>query len=158
MKLSWYVLLVSLAVVVILCAGCSQSGAIVPVQKNVISTEQAPPPAGPYSQAIRSGDFLFLSGQIGLDPAGGEISGDIKTQTDRVLKNMSAILASGGASLEDVVKTTVYLRDLNDFAAMNEVYQQYFNQDPPARSCVQVTAIPKGGLIEIESIAVIRGK
>jgi 2-iminobutanoate/2-iminopropanoate deaminase len=118
-----------------------------------IKTEKAPKAIGPYSQAIRSGDYLFLSGQLPADPVSGEISGDIKAQTNQVFKNMAAILAEAGISLQHVVKTTVFLKDLNDFSVMNDVYRQYFDHDPPARSCVQVAAIPKGALIEIESIA-----
>ena len=126
--------------------------------KKAIKTEKAPKAIGPYSRAIRCGDYLFLSGQLPADPASGEISGNIQAQTHQVFKNMAAILAEAGASLHDVVKTTVFLKDLTDFAAMNDVYRQYFDQDPPARSCVQVSAIPKGALIEIESIAVLSGK
>ncbi len=123
--------------------------------KIVIQTEKAPKAIGPYSQAIRCGDYLFVSGQLPVEPASGNITGDIKTQTHQVIKNMSAILLEAGASLQNVVKTTVFLKDLNDFAAMNEVYLQYFDRDPPARSCVQVVAIPKGALIEIECIAML---
>jgi 2-iminobutanoate/2-iminopropanoate deaminase len=101
---------------------------------------------------------LFLSGQLPADPVSGEISGDIKIQTHQVFKNISAILAEAGASLQDVVKTTVYLKDLAYFAAMNEIFSQYFGNDPPARACVQVAAIPRGALIEIESIAAVDGK
>jgi 2-iminobutanoate/2-iminopropanoate deaminase len=123
--------------------------------KKAIKTEKAPKAIGPYSQAIRSGAYIFVSGQLPADPASGEISGDIKAQTNQVFKNIAAILSEAGGSLRDVVKTTVFLKDLNDFAAMNEVYKQYFDQEPPARSCVQVAAIPKGALIEIESIAAL---
>jgi 2-iminobutanoate/2-iminopropanoate deaminase len=125
------------------------------MSKNVIKTEKAPKAIGPYSQAIRNGELLFISGQLPADPFNNEIHGDIKVQTNQVFKNMAAILSEAGATLSDVVKTTVFLKDLNDFAVMNEVYKQYFDQDPPARSCVQVAGIPKGALIEIESIAVI---
>jgi 2-iminobutanoate/2-iminopropanoate deaminase len=125
------------------------------MSKNVIKTEKAPKAIGPYSQAIRNGELLFISGQLPTDPFNNEIHGDIKVQTNQVFKNMAAILSEAGATLSDVVKTTVFLKDLNDFAVMNEVYKQYFDQDPPARSCVQVAGIPKGALIEIESIAVI---
>ena len=120
-----------------------------------ISSDKAPKAIGPYSQAIRNGDWLFLSGQIPADPVSGAIIGDIKAQTHQVFKNISAILAETGAGLQNVVKTTVFLQDLNDFAAMNEIYQSYFVKNPPARSCVQVVAIPKGALIEIEAIAMI---
>jgi 2-iminobutanoate/2-iminopropanoate deaminase len=123
--------------------------------KKAIKTEKAPKAIGPYSQAIRNGSFLFLSGQLPTDPLSGEISGDIKIQTHQVFKNMAAILSEAGASLKDLVKTTVFLKEISDFTAMNEVYKQYFDHDPPARSCVQVAAIPKGALIEIESIAIL---
>jgi 2-iminobutanoate/2-iminopropanoate deaminase len=126
--------------------------------KKVIKTEKAPKAIGPYSQAIRSGEILFISGQLPTDPLSGEISGDIKIQTDQVFKNIAAILTEAGAYLHDVVKTTVFLKDINDFAAMNEIYNKYFLVDPPARSCVQVAAIPKGALIEIESIAILDRK
>lgn len=126
--------------------------------KSVIKTEKAPKAIGPYSQAIRSGDYLFVSGQLPSDPLSGEISGDIEAQTDQVFKNITAILTEAGAYLHDVVKTTVFLKDINDFTAMNEVYNRYFIVDPPARSCVQVAAIPKGALIEIESIAILDRK
>jgi 2-iminobutanoate/2-iminopropanoate deaminase len=125
------------------------------MSNQVISSEKAPRAIGPYSQAIRNGDWLFLSGQIPADPLNGSISGDIKAQTHQVFKNISAILAETGAGLQNVVKTTVFLKDLNDFAAINEIYQSYFVKNPPARSCVQVVAIPKGALIEIEAIAMI---
>ncbi|HSW57656.1 MAG TPA: RidA family protein [Dehalococcoidales bacterium] len=126
------------------------------MSKRVIKTDKAPGAIGPYSQAIQYGELLFLSGQLPSDPSSGAIEGDIKTQTHRVLKNMAAILEAAGAGLNDVVKTTVFLKDLNDFSAMNEVYSQYFVTSPPARSTVQVAAIPRGALIEIESIAFIK--
>jgi 2-iminobutanoate/2-iminopropanoate deaminase len=125
--------------------------------KKAVESEEAPRAIGPYSQAILSGNFLFLSGQLPIDPVNGEISGDIKAQTDQIFKNMAAILAEVGASLKNVLKTTVFLKDLNDFAAMNEAYKQYFAHEPPARTCVQVAGIPRGALIEIESIAEVTG-
>jgi 2-iminobutanoate/2-iminopropanoate deaminase len=125
--------------------------------KKAVESEEAPRAIGPYSQAILSGNFLFLSGQLPIDPVNGEISGDIKAQTDQIFKNMAAILAEVGASLKDVLKTTVFLKDLNDFAAMNEAYKQYFAHEPPARTCVQVAGIPRGALIEIESIVEVTG-
>jgi 2-iminobutanoate/2-iminopropanoate deaminase len=125
------------------------------MSNQVISSDKAPKAIGPYSQAIRNGELLFLSGQIPADPVSGSISGDIKAQTHQVFKNITAILAAAGASLQNVVKTTVFLKDINDFASMNEIYQSYFVKNPPARSCVQVAAIPKGALIEIEAIAII---
>jgi 2-iminobutanoate/2-iminopropanoate deaminase len=122
--------------------------------KDVVLTEKAPKPIGPYSQAIKSAGFLFASGQVALDPRTNEfLSGDIRQQTERVLENIKAILEAGGVNLHHVVKTTVFLKDMNDFAAMNEVYGQYFSSAPPARSTVQVARLPKDALVEIEVIA-----
>jgi 2-iminobutanoate/2-iminopropanoate deaminase len=122
--------------------------------KDVVLTEKGPKPIGPYSQAIKSGGFLFASGQVALDPRSNEfLAGDIRHQTERVLENVKAILEAGGANLHHVVKTTVFLKDMNDFAAMNEVYGNYFTSAPPARSTVQVARLPKDALVEIEVIA-----
>jgi len=122
--------------------------------KRTIQTEQAPAAIGPYSQAIRIGDFLYTSGQIALDPESGMfLSGEIEEETEQTLKNISAILQAGGLSLENVVKTTVYLSDLNHFSRMNQVYEKYFSKNKPARACVQVAALPKGAKIEIDAIA-----
>ena len=122
--------------------------------KKIISTSEAPAAIGPYSQAVRSGRFLFCSGQIPLDPKSGQIiSGDIAAQTRRVLDNIAAVLRSDGLTLDNVVKTTVFLTDLGDFQTVNEIYGSYFKQDPPARSTVQVSALPKGAKVEIEVIA-----
>lgn len=123
--------------------------------KKVITAAGAPKAIGPYSQAVKAGRFLFLSGQLPLDPETGNISGDeIKTQTRQALENIKSILAAAGASLSDVVKTTVFLTDIGHFSEMNQVYQQYFATDAPARSCVEVSRLPKDALIEIESIAI----
>ena len=123
--------------------------------KKVIAAAGAPKAIGPYSQAVKAGRFLFLSGQLPLDPETGNISGDgIKTQTRQAIENIKSILASAGASLSDVVKTTVFLKDIGHFPEMNQVYQQYFATDAPARSCVEVSRLPKDVLIEIESIAI----
>ena len=123
--------------------------------KKIISTNEAPPAIGPYSQAVRSGSFLFCSGQIPLDPKSGQIvSGDIAAQTRRVLNNIAAVLRAEGLTFDSVVKTIIFLTDLNDFQLVNEVYGSYFKQDPPARSTVQVSALPKGANVEIEVIAV----
>jgi 2-iminobutanoate/2-iminopropanoate deaminase len=124
--------------------------------RNVVVTKRAPQAIGPYSQAIRTRDFLFLSGQIPLDPATGQLdpSQDIKAQTERVLLNLQGILEAEQLSLERVVKTTVFLTNLADFAAMNEVYARFFPSAAPARSTVQVAALPKGARIEIEAVAV----
>ena len=122
--------------------------------KRIIQTEQAPAAIGPYSQAIRIGDFLYTSGQIALDPESGIfLSGEIEEETEQTLKNISAILQAGGVNLENVIKTTVYLSDLNDFTRMNQVYEKYFSKNKPARACVQVAALPKGAKIEIDAIA-----
>jgi 2-iminobutanoate/2-iminopropanoate deaminase len=122
--------------------------------KDVVLTEKGPKPIGPYSQAIKSGGFLFASGQVALDPRSNEfLAGDIRQQTERVLENVKAILEAGGANLHHVTKTTVFLKDMNDFAAMNEVYGKYFTSAPPARSTVQVARLPKDALVEIEVIA-----
>ena len=122
--------------------------------KRIIQTEQAPAAIGPYSQAISIGDFLFTSGQIALDPESGIfLSAEIEEETEQTLKNISAILRAGGLSLENVVKTTVYLSDLNHFSRMNQVYEKYFSKTKPARACIQVAALPKGAKIEIDAIA-----
>ena len=121
----------------------------------IVSTSNAPAAVGPYSQAVRSGDLLFCSGQIALDPASGNLTGnDIKSQTKQVMKNISAVLAASGATFADVVKTTCFLADINDFAEFNAVYAQYFT-GKPARSCVAAAALPKGALVEVEVIAVV---
>ncbi|HZQ91376.1 MAG TPA: RidA family protein [Terriglobales bacterium] len=122
--------------------------------RDVISTADSPAAIGPYSQAIRANGFVFISGQIPLDPATKDlVEGDIRAQTERVLKNLGAILAAAGSSLEKVVKTTVFLKSMNDFAAMNEVYATYFKTAPPARSTVEAAALPRGVAVEIDVIA-----
>jgi 2-iminobutanoate/2-iminopropanoate deaminase len=122
--------------------------------REVIATDKGPKAIGPYSQAIRANGFIFISGQIPLDPKTQQmVEGDITKQTERVLENLKGILVASGSSLPHVVKTTVFLKDLNDFAAMNEVYGRYFSSNPPARATVEVSALPKGARIEIELIA-----
>lgn len=121
--------------------------------KKVIISDRAPAAIGPYSQAIQAGNFIFISGQIPLDQGGNLAQGDIAVQTGRVLENLQAILWTAGLSLLDVVKTTVFLTDLNDFAEMNQVYAEYFPESPPARSTIQVAALPRGAAIEIEAVA-----
>ncbi len=121
--------------------------------REVISTDKAPGAIGPYSQAIKVGDFLYTSGQIPLSPSGELIVDDIRAAARRSLDNLKAILAEAGADMSKIVKTTVFLTDLNDFAAVNEVYASYFDAAPPARSCVQVAALPKGCHVEIEAVA-----
>ncbi len=122
--------------------------------RDVIATDRGPKAIGPYSQAIRANGFIFISGQIPLDPKTQQmVEGNIAQQTERVLENLKGILEAAGSSLPHVVKTTVFLKDLNDFAAMNEVYGRYFSAHPPARATVEVSALPKGASIEIELIA-----
>jgi 2-iminobutanoate/2-iminopropanoate deaminase len=125
-------------------------------EKMVIQTEMAPQAIGPYSQGIRAGNFVFTAGQIGLDPQTGEIvPGGIEAETRRVLQNLTSVLEAAGSSLDRVVKTTVFLRDMNDFARMNSVYAEFFKDNFPARSTVQVAALPKGVAIEIEVVALL---
>lgn len=125
------------------------------MSRTVIHTEHAPAAIGPYSQAIRLGNIVYTSGQIPLDPATMTIvEGDVAVQTDRVLKNLSAVLEAAGASLASVVKTTVFLKDMNEFQAMNEVYGTFFKDNPPARSTVEVARLPKDVRVEIECMAV----
>lgn len=124
--------------------------------KEIISTSNAPAAIGPYSQAVKAGNLLFISGQIPLDPATGEVvEGDITVQTHRVLDNVKAILTEAGADFSNVVKTTVFLRDMNDFVPMNRVYAEYYSENCPARSAVQVGRLPKDVSVEIETIAYI---
>jgi len=123
--------------------------------KKAIESTRAPAPIGPYSQAVKSGNFLFISGQIPLNPSTGElVAGGIHEQTVQVLNNLKAILEAGGSSLEKVVKTTIYLSHMANFTEMNAVYAEYFPKEPtPARSTVQVAALPKGAMLEIEAVA-----
>ncbi len=124
--------------------------------REVIATNDGPKAIGPYSQAVKVNGFVFLSGQIPLDPATQQlVEGDIAAQTERVLQNVGGILKAAGSSLEQVVKTTVFLKNMSEFAAMNEVYGRYFAQSPPARSTVEVARLPKNVLVEIEVIALV---
>jgi 2-iminobutanoate/2-iminopropanoate deaminase len=124
--------------------------------KDVVLTDRGPKPIGPYSQAIKANGFLFVSGQVALDPKTEEFVGtEIRQQTERVLENLKAILEASGVPLSRAVKTTVFLKDMNDFAAMNEIYGRYFSTAPPARSTVQAARLPKDALVEIEVIAVL---
>jgi 2-iminobutanoate/2-iminopropanoate deaminase len=124
--------------------------------KEVIVSPQAPAAIGPYSQGIRAGNLIFVSGQLPVDPATGNLeAADISLQTDRSLRNLEAVLKQAGASLQDVVKVTVFLADIADFAAMNGVYNRYFSADCPARSAFQVANLPKAALVEIEAIAAV---
>ncbi len=122
--------------------------------KEIIRTDKAPGAVGPYSQAIKVGNLLFLSGQVGLDPATGKLAGDdMGTQLEQVIRNITAVLEAAGSSLQQVVKATVFLYDMDDYAKMNEIYARHFGDNPPARSAVAVDRLPLGALVEIEVIA-----
>jgi 2-iminobutanoate/2-iminopropanoate deaminase len=124
------------------------------MKRRVIQTEKAPKAIGPYSQAIQAGNLLFLSGQISIDPASGElVKGDIRMQTQRVLENMKGVLESQKLGMEDVVKVTIFLKDMGNFSQVNEVYATYFSSSPPARSTVEVARLPRDADIEIEAVA-----
>lgn len=140
---------ITVAAFLAVTAGCSTTQG-----SSAISTTSAPAALGPYSQAIRSGNMLFLSGQIPLDPATGQISGStVDEQTRRVMDNLAAVLAANDMTMANVVSTTVYMRDLNEFAAMNKVYGTYFTSNPPARATVQAARLPKDVTVEISAIA-----
>ena len=125
--------------------------------KEIISTDMAPAAIGPYSQGVRAGGFLFLSGQIALDPRTMTVvEGGVSAQAEQVMKNMKGALSSQGLDFSDVVKTTVFIKDMNDFGKINEIYGKFFTKDAPARSCVEVARLPKDVLIEIEAIALLK--
>lgn len=126
--------------------------------KEIVKTEKAPAAIGPYSQAVKAGGFMFLSGQIALDPKTMEISeeGCIACQLEQIMSNIKSILDSQGLDFSDIVKTTVFITDLHDFAHVNEVFKKYFPEDAPARSCVEVSSLPKDALVEIEAIALLK--
>jgi 2-iminobutanoate/2-iminopropanoate deaminase len=125
-------------------------------ERIVVGTDRAPAAVGPYSQAVRIGNLVYTAGQIALDPATGRlVEGGIEAQTRRVLQNLQAVLEAAGTSLANVVKTTVFLQDMGDFGAMNGIYAQFFSVSPPARSAVQVAALPLGAQVEIEAIALV---
>lgn len=127
-----------------------------PVEKQTITTEQAPKAIGPYSVGVKAGNFLFTAGQLGLDPVTGSIvPGGVEAETRQALNNLRAILEAAGVSWGNVVKTTVFLRDMNDFAVMNGVYAEFFTENFPARSTVQVARLPKDGAVEIEAVALV---
>jgi 2-iminobutanoate/2-iminopropanoate deaminase len=127
------------------------------VNVRIVHTENAPAAIGPYSQAVVAGDFLFTAGQIAIDPATGQVvQGDVSAQTERVMHNLAAVLEKAGASWSDVVKTTVYLQDMADFPRVNEVYGRVMGDARPARSTVQVAGLPRGVLVEIDAVAVVR--
>lgn len=124
--------------------------------KNVVSTQKAPAAIGPYSQAIKSGNTLYVSGQMGANPeTGALVSDDVKEQAAQALRNLQAVITEAGATIENVCKVTVFLTDMADFQAVNAVYSEVFNNTPPARSCVAVAALPKNARVEIEAIAVL---
>jgi len=127
------------------------------MDKKVITSEKAPRAIGPYSVAIRTGDLVFTSGQLGLDPATGSlVQGGIEAETRQALTNLRHVLADAGSALEQVVKTIVFLKDMAEFTKMNAVYAEFFSEDPPARSTIQAAALPKGGAVEIEAIAILK--
>ena len=126
------------------------------MKREPIATDRAPAAVGPYSQAVRFGNMVFTAGQLGMDPqAGALVKGGVAAQTRQALTNLQAVLEAAGTSMDNVVKTTVFLQDIGDFQAMNEVYTQFFGEAPPARSAVQVAALPLGGLVEIEAVAML---
>ena len=126
------------------------------MSKKIIETDKAPKPIGPYSQAVQYGNLLFTSGQIAINPATGELSnGNVEEQTNLVLDNLKAVLSEAGSSLDKVIKTTIFLKDMNDFAKVNEVYSNYFDASKPARSTVEVSCLPKNVLVEIDCIAAV---
>ena len=122
---------------------------------DAISTSEAPAAIGPYSQALRAGRFVFCSGQLGMDPASGELAAGTAAQAERALANVRAVLAAAGAAMDDVVRTTIFLADMSDFASVNEVYARHFRAPFPARSTVAVAALPRGGRVEIEVTALL---
>ncbi len=126
-----------------------------PMKKHIVHTDKAPAAVGPYSQAVRVGRLIFTAGQVGLDPSTGQLVEGLEAQTRQALENIAAVLAAAGTDLQHVVKTTIYLTDLNAFAQVNAIYGEYFTHDPPARTTVQVAALPLGALIEIEAVAVL---
>jgi 2-iminobutanoate/2-iminopropanoate deaminase len=126
------------------------------VNRNAIATQAAPAAVGPYSQAIKTDGLIFASGQLGLDPTTGKLQEGVEAQTRQVLANLTAVLSAGGASMGDVVKTTIFLVDMGHFATVNAIYATAFPSPPPARSTVQVAALPLGGLVEIEAVALVR--
>jgi 2-iminobutanoate/2-iminopropanoate deaminase len=126
------------------------------MEKQIVKTVNGPKAIGPYSLGVKAGPFMFVSGQLGLDPATGNmVEGGVEAETRQALKNLQAILEAGGCGMPQVVKTTVFLRDINDFGRMNAVYAEFFGENPPARSTVQVAALPRNGAVEIEVVALL---
>ncbi len=129
------------------------------MKKRIIHTDQAPAAVGPYSQAVRVGELVYTAGQIALDPATGKmVDGDVQAQTRQLLTNLKAVLKAAGSSLDNVVKTTVFLQDMGDFQTMNAIYAEFFANKPPARSAVQAAALPMGAQVEIEAVAIVKKK
>ena len=129
------------------------------MERIAVQTDRAPEPVGPYSQAISAGEFVFCSGQIALDPVSGTlVKGDIRLETTRVMENINEVLRSAGCSLGTIIKTTIYIRNMDDFPKINEVYGSYFNEKPPARATIQVARLPKDAHVEIECIAIVDKK
>lgn len=127
------------------------------MDKAIICTEKAPAAIGPYSQAVKIGNLMFISGQIPIDPATGNVvEGDIQAQTRQCIKNLQAICEAAGANLQDIVKTSVFIKDMNQFVKINEIYAEFFNTEPPARACVEVSCLPKNVLIEIEAVVAVK--
>jgi 2-iminobutanoate/2-iminopropanoate deaminase len=126
------------------------------MKREIVHTDKAPKAIGPYSQAIRTDSMIYAAGQTGIDPATGDlIAGGVEEQTRQVLTNLQNVIETAGSSFKNVVKTTVFLKDMNDFAKMNAIYAEYFGENPPARSTIAVAGLPKGGLVEIEAVALI---
>lgn len=126
------------------------------MKKEIIHAENAPAAVGPYSHAVKMGDILMTSGQVGFIPETGELPEGIEAQAEQALKNLEAVLAAAGCTTADVVKTVVFLADMNDFATVNAIYAKHFTEEEPARSCVQVAKLPKGALVEVEAVAICR--
>ena len=126
------------------------------MKKEIITAQNAPAAVGPYSHAVKMGDIVMTSGQLGLIPETGELSEGVEAQAEQALKNLQAVLAAAGCTMADVVKTVVFLADMNDFAKVNAIYAKYFTSEEPARSCVQVAKLPKGGLVEMEAVAICK--
>jgi 2-iminobutanoate/2-iminopropanoate deaminase len=134
-----------------------QKERLLKMKKEIVTSDKAPQALGPYSVAVKAGDFIFTAGQLGLDPETGEFApGGIEGETRQALENVKNILETAGTSLENVVKTTVFLRDMNDFGAMNSIYAEFFTKDFPARSAVQAARLPKDGAVEIEVVALLK--
>ena len=145
---------VSLAALILLCAFGSVYAQ--KTERRLVKLPGAPPPSVPISPAVVVGDLVFTSGQIGIDPKTGQMAASFEEQADQVLKNLTAVLEAAGSATTHVVKTTVFLADMNDYAAMNEVYKRYFKEDPPARSAIQVAKLPANAKIEIEAVALVK--